>query len=518
MTEIEQDNQISEGVEAADEMIDRQLGDYLLKRELGRGSFSCVYEAENVRTQTTVALKVFTSPREGDGFVREIGVGLNLRHPNLMTALDLGYGDARNRFVAYPLARGGSLRHQMMDGPMDPTFVRHALIQIARGLTALHVKSLVHRDIKPENVLLEDSSLFPRLRLSDLGTAEIVKKEDARGGGGSPAYIAPEQIRGRCDQRADLYAMAVLVVEMLRGKRPFTGEVGDVLRSHLTMAPDLSGLEYDVAAVLFRALAKHPEQRYQTAYLLARAIDRSLSPGKESIVCELDGANHKAGTTEPVLNNRVLATDPISQWRAVRCGDNVGIEGDLAPTQIVPMKENGVVAICATGSAVLATRDDEAFSVLIGEQVYRKEAPLYGLPPLVVMRRFAGDVATIEGNTGTTLVVRQFDGALEGETVARIPLPVPLAALVSAGTESGEHLIGVDLQRQMVLVMCADKLSARPVTIRVEEKIAALGALSGKPWIRTMSGAMFSIHPECSEAEMLKRETREPESASETDR
>ncbi len=463
------------------ELIGARIGDYELLQEIGRGAYSCVYQACDLRSGDFVALKLFSAPRPGDGFVREAGVGFEFNHPNLLTALDLGYADAQTRYVTYQLAEGGSLRGRMKDGIVTTEFARHAITEIARGLSALHAKAIVHRDLKPENILFSDDCLFPRLCLADLGTSDCVRNDNARGQGGSPAYIAPEQINGECDTRADIYALGVIAVELLSGKRPFTGMIADVLHGHLQKTPNLAGLDFNVGDVLYRALAKNPNERYATVYEFACAFDRALSTSEDRREIFFNDS--------PEKSELELAHDPLSGWSVIRKGEAMILQGLGAPAGQYLLGKNGVAAVSATSPIQMAGRDDRNFIAGIGERTITLEAPLYGLPPIVALRRFAGDVVTIEGGASSTLMVMQSDGTV----LSKISLPFQLSTLQVVAHTQGEFLIGIDVQRQFLIQLTPDHPTIRPTIVKAPEMITTLGICADQAWIQTTANKCYDL-------------------------
>jgi hypothetical protein len=412
------------------------VGPYRLLRAIGRGSYSRVFAAVDVRTGAERALKIFVAPTAGDGFVREAAVGLTLRHPNLLAAHDMGYLDPSRRYVAYDLAAGGNLRERLRMAPLlgsDTRFVRHVLVQVARALDVLHREAIVHRDVKPENVLLADRTELPRVVLADLGAAARVRAGDAEGDLGSPAYMAPEQIRGACDVRADVYALGVVAYELLAGQRPFLGSPREVMDAHLEREPDASLLPAAARGAVLRALAKRPEDRWPSAYEMVRALDAAL-------------ASEPSEREPPDADE--LARDDASGWvlRAAPAGRG-RVLGIGAPQDLVPLRAGARAAIDASSVCRLAVRDDLGLSLGTDAGGVRVVAPLYGLPPLVAIRRFQGDVVTVEGPAARLLRVRDESG----NALRKVTLPVPLASIAVDASPTGEHVVGLDLQRRAVL-------------------------------------------------------------------
>lgn len=414
------------------------LGPYRLRQQIGEGASSRVFEAEDLRDGASVAIKLYHAYQRSTGFVREAGVGLDVRHPNLMQVKDVGYLDEGCHYVAYPLARGGSLRQRLDGAPLPASFVRHVVVQIARALGALHRQAIVHRDLKPDNVLLDDDGPFPQLKLGDLGSCFVVRRESAQGDTGSPAYMAPEQIDGSCDTRADIYALGVMTYEMLAGERPFTGSIRSIAEGHLEGRADMSRFSPAVTGVLERAMAKRPEDRQASAYAFARDLDLALSTADAPWVEQIDIA----------VARGAYHGDRCVDWEIWRDGPSLQTRGKGAPGPL-PLVEGRVAAeLCASHPAVIALRDSRQLQLGAGWSQQCVPLPLYGLPPLVAIQRYAGRVATVSGGRKLQVQVLGHDGVV----VESLPLPFPLCLLASVPGPGREVLLGVDIQRERMII------------------------------------------------------------------
>jgi tRNA A-37 threonylcarbamoyl transferase component Bud32/tetratricopeptide (TPR) repeat protein len=259
---------------------------YRIERELGRGGMAIVYLAADRKLDRQVAIKVLkpelAAAIGSERFLREIKLTARLEHPHILTLHDSGEADGFLYYVM-PYLDGESLRERLIREKQLPI---EDAIQITRevadALTSAHTHDVVHRDIKPENILLEEGHAV----VADFGLARAIH---AAGGEtltatgiavGTPAYMSPEQAAGsgEVDQRSDEYALACVVYEMLAGEPPFTGPTAEgVLRKQMTAAPpdiqvDRPGLPPQLVAVLSRALAKTPADRFTTVAQFAEAI------------------------------------------------------------------------------------------------------------------------------------------------------------------------------------------------------------------------------------------------------
>lgn len=259
-----------------------RLAGYALVREAGRGAMSTVYEARDANGRR-VALKVLHAPAIltaaqqkslVDRLEREARVLLHLSHPNVVRLFDVGQ-QADERFIVMEFLNGRTLRDHLDGGSLSLVEASRILDQAAAALDAVHAQGIVHRDVKPSNIMLVGDGI---VKLMDFGVARQEDDTTITQTGmiiGSPAYMAPEQVRGEENTAStDLWALGILLYEMLAGRSPFTGSnVSSVLYrvAHETPAP-VPGLSHAVQQVLRRALDKNPAKRYPTGRALADAF------------------------------------------------------------------------------------------------------------------------------------------------------------------------------------------------------------------------------------------------------
>lgn len=265
----------------------RKLGRYVLSRKLGAGGMAEVWEAFDEGLHRSVAVKVVRDEIAGEAefrerFIREARLAAGLEHPRILPIYDFGT-EAGVTYLVMPLLPGGSLRERIA-GPMHPEEAIDCLASIAAALDHAHARGVLHRDVKPSNVLVDASG---SLLLADFGLAKstAVSSELTAAGMvvGTPAYMAPEQAIGRpVDARADQYALGVLAFELLTGRTPFRSESPfAVLDKHLREAPPppstfVPSLPASVDAVLARALAKQPQDRFATCREMVEALAGAL--------------------------------------------------------------------------------------------------------------------------------------------------------------------------------------------------------------------------------------------------
>lgn len=278
--------------------LQRALGaSYRIERELGGGGMSHVFLADEVRLRRKVVIKLLP-PEAGaavhaDRFAREIEFAASLQHPHIVPLLAAGEGDGLI-WYAMPFVDGESLADRIgREGALPVNDVLRIIRDVADALSAAHDRGLVHRDIKPGNILLAgrhavvaDFGVAKAISAASTGAGEITLTEVGMALG-TPAYIAPEQAVAdpNVDHRADLYALGIVAYEALSGRLPFdASSPQQMIAAHISTVPydvrdfrpDLSS---DVGAAVMRAIAKQPDQRWQTANELVRWCEQVLGSG-----------------------------------------------------------------------------------------------------------------------------------------------------------------------------------------------------------------------------------------------
>ena len=316
------------GVDAAasDPMNGRLLdGRYRIRSRIARGGMASVYEATDIRLDRTVAVKVM-HPGLGDDdefaarFVREARAAARLSHPNVVSVYDQGDEDG-TVYLAMECVPGHTLRDLIRkESPMPPARAIALVEPVLSALASAHRAGLIHRDIKPENVLIatDPDSGASRVKVADFGLAKAVSADTqhtATGGVliGTVSYLAPELVvDGRADARADVYAVGVVLYELLTGTKPHEGESPiQVAYKHVhedVPAPSsvVDGIPGYVDALVARATARDRGQRPADAAVLLHQVHRvgqALAAGvREDLELEADLApraaispGHRAG-------------------------------------------------------------------------------------------------------------------------------------------------------------------------------------------------------------------------------
>ncbi len=288
----------------------RPLEGYTIKRAIGRGGFGEVYYATS-DSGKDVALKLILRNLEVER--RGVVQCMNLKCPNLLQIFDLKQSDDGDSFVIMEYVAGPNLSNVLAEYPdgMPQDEVRHWMRGIAAGVSYLHDHGIVHRDLKPANLFIEEGIV----KIGDYGLSKLITP--GRGSTQSESvgtchYMAPEIASGKYDRPIDIYAMGIMLHEMLTGRVPFDGEtVGEILMKHLTAQPDLSRLGEPYKSIVARALEKDPAKRTRSAYGLLLDDDAATSPGVRFIgEPQVDRAAAEPPITLPLEDPRPAAAAP----------------------------------------------------------------------------------------------------------------------------------------------------------------------------------------------------------------
>jgi serine/threonine-protein kinase len=278
-------------------------GRYRIIKPLGEGGMGVVYLAEHVAIQKAIALKVLRAQYAHKGdivtrFQQEAISASRIKHPNVLDVFDFGQIENGCFYLAMEYLEGNDLADELERRRIvEPGRGIRIGLQVCRALSAAHAKGVVHRDLKPENVFLQRTGDGEEIvKIVDFGIAHLRSKEDAEAETkqrrltrtgmifGTPEYMSPEQAGGKkADERADVYAVGIIMYEMFTGAVPFTGDsfLG-VLSKHLsdpapamsTVFPELQ-ITPELQSVIMRALEKEPGKRYQSMLEFAQAIQRT---------------------------------------------------------------------------------------------------------------------------------------------------------------------------------------------------------------------------------------------------
>ncbi len=268
-------------------MAQQQIGRYILQGQAGRGGMSLVYRAFDPEVRREVAIKILPRMLSDDEttrarFTREARVIAGLEHPAIVPIYDFGtYQD--QLYLVMRFMTGGSLAERIQRGPLPLPEAVRIIRRLASALDEAHAQGIIHRDLKTANILFDHRG---EAFLSDFGIAKLLEATTALTTNviGTPAYMSPEQAQDRpLDSRSDVYSLGVILFEMLTGRLPFNANTAvGLLYQHVHQpVPDMAALRRDtpptVQAVLARALAKDPAERYATAGEMATALESAAA-------------------------------------------------------------------------------------------------------------------------------------------------------------------------------------------------------------------------------------------------
>lgn len=269
------------------------LGRYEIEKELGRGAMGVVYLGKDPRIGRTVAVKTVALSEEFEGeqlekvtdrFFREAETAGRLNHPSIVTIYDVGE-EADLAYIAMDYLDGTSLQRYTKPGKLLPVVTVFDIIaQVADALNYAHGHRVVHRDVKPGNMIYDRRTR--RIKVTDFGVACLTDASKTKTGTilGTPSYMSPEQVLGRkVDGRSDLFSLGVTFYQMLRGELPFDGQPLATLMYKIANEPhpQVTHLRLDLPPclneIMDKALAKKPEDRFQSGAEMAQAVRKCRS-------------------------------------------------------------------------------------------------------------------------------------------------------------------------------------------------------------------------------------------------
>ena len=278
----------------------QSLGPYRIVEKIGEGGMGEVFRALDSRLHREVAVKILPphvadDPDRRARFDRESRAVAALSHPNILAIFDVGVAGPVT-YAVTELLEGESLREHLSNGPLPVRKAIEIAVQVARGLSVAHDKAIVHRDLKPENVFILNDG---RVKILDFGLARTATDAAVTTTGTEPGvvmgtvgYMAPEQVRAQpVDARTDLFALGIVLHEMLSGRRPFQRETPAETTTAILRddPPELLGTRSEISptlnSIVRHCLEKNPAERFQTARDLAFALE-ALSGSATAISSE----------------------------------------------------------------------------------------------------------------------------------------------------------------------------------------------------------------------------------------
>jgi serine/threonine protein kinase len=336
-------------------------GRYELCRRVGRGGMADVFEGHDRLLGRRVAVKLvsrdqFPDPDSIDRLRREARAVAALEHPNVVALHDLVLTPTTT-FLIMELVDGPSLAVLLREqGCVPPDEARRIAIQVCDGLDAAHCRGLVHRDISPGNLLISGAGT---VKITDFGIAHGVADTFTTGAGrisGTPAYMSPEQICGiEVDARSDIYSLGCCLYLMLTGRPPFHCDTAvETATAHLRdeppppreIAPETPA---DLEAVVLRALAKDPADRYPTAAAMRAALACGAQPDPDRTASLGDTHDNRQG---PMLGTHRLAPRPAQGPRG--CAGEIAADIDVGPLPGAAQRRWGLLLILLGVTSLLA--------------------------------------------------------------------------------------------------------------------------------------------------------------------
>jgi hypothetical protein len=326
-------------------------GRYRIISKLASGAMGIVYKGERLELGRAVAVK-FLHPWIAaqkaflDRFGNEAKAMSRLLHPNCVSVID--FGVEGSPYLVMDFVTGRTLREVVIEGPLAPARAFRITQQILAGLAYAHAQGIVHRDLKPENLILSDEpGLEEHLRILDFGLAKL-RDGPAMTAGlavGTPSYMSPEQsgAAGDIDARTDLYTVGVVLFELLSGRKPFISDnVGEIILMHretppppLRRAIPAAGYSLELELLIQKAMAKRPEDRFQSAVEMAAALEAVPEAQSKAAAAKPVSAGPPPGrpadaTTVDTISSvrrrmedparRPARAEPPRQWRLIWIG------------------------------------------------------------------------------------------------------------------------------------------------------------------------------------------------------
>jgi len=301
-----------------------ELDSYRIEAPVATSGMASIYRAVDTRNNRVVALKIPHPDMEADPilfdrFQREAAIGLKLVHPRVMQVFD---DDTRSRvYMVMEWCEGRLLRQILDEGKIAPERALRITIAVLEALQYVHENGIVHRDLKPENIMVDAND---DVKLIDFGiagdaAARRLTYANITAALGSPNYIAPEQVKGkRGDARTDIFAMGVILYEMLTGKLPFTGSspmsvINDRLINY-PMPPRVAdpSISPQLQEVIYRALERDPRNRYPRARDFAGDLEHLDQVGIEDRIELRDWQKRKSHLSRTIAYYVALALIPVA--------------------------------------------------------------------------------------------------------------------------------------------------------------------------------------------------------------
>jgi serine/threonine-protein kinase len=300
-----------------------QLDYYRIDEAVARSGMASIYRATDTRDNRTVALKIPHPDLEADPilfdrFQREAAIGEKLDHPMVMRVYG---GEERSRiYMVMEWCEGRLLRHILEEGPLSRERALFIACEVLDGLDYIHAQGVIHRDLKPENIMVDEQD---KIKLIDFGiagdsAARRLTYANITATLGTPNYISPEQVKGkRGDGRSDIYAMGVILYEMLSGKLPFVGDNPMVVMNERVLNHPIPPTVADptitpqLQEVIYRALERDPKNRYSRAGEFKKDLEHLDEVGVADRIELREWEKRKSHLTRKIVYYGALALIPV---------------------------------------------------------------------------------------------------------------------------------------------------------------------------------------------------------------
>ena len=295
--------------------IGKTISHYHILEKLGEGGMGVVYKAEDTRLKRPVALKFLpahlTRDKEANQrFIHEAQAASALDHPNVCTIFQVDETEDGQVFIAMGYYQGETLKQRIRSGPLPVETALNIAIQIADGLVHAHEKGIVHRDVNPSNIIIQENGT---VKIIDFGLTKLLSGERITETGtvkGTVNYMSPEQAKGAAvDHRTDIWALGVVLYEMLTGEKPFAAEFDQAtIFLILNQAPAAlqalnSAMPGDLEHIILKSLEKQPEDRYQTVFDMLTDL-QAVKDSEKPLNLAHPAATRKTAKKWPFLNSR----------------------------------------------------------------------------------------------------------------------------------------------------------------------------------------------------------------------
>lgn len=398
----------------SDPFLGKQISGYTILSRLGAGGMGVVYKAHDDKLDRTVALKFLPDhTTESDAkrrFLREARAAAALDHPNIGVVHGIDETPQGDLYIVMTYYDGETLAQRLSRGSLSPVQAVEITHSLALALAEARRQGLVHRDIKPANIMLTRSGM---VKLLDFGLARLPDSETLTHSGqapGTPAYMAPERALGdKGDHRSDLWSLGVVLYEMLAGRRPFVrnSSASTLMAIVNDPPPPLPPGDKSLEAIVYRLLAKDPEQRYQDASQLVAALAplRQLDSAPTETAATVDLARAKASASgQPSPKPKPAWRRPALAVAALLLAASAWFTSTRLPAE----KHIVVLPFTAVGdNAADASIRDGILETLTSRlsNLERLQSSLWVAPASEVRRRSVTDAASAQRVFGANIVV-----------------------------------------------------------------------------------------------------------------